>query len=265
MQENAYWSLQKTIQNLKRYKEMNSAAEIPTLRKAISLEGVSFSYGKSRILNNLHMRFPSGQITAVVGPSGSGKTTILDLVIGLIRPQEGEVFIDGIPLKNIDLKRWRQMIGYVPQETILLHDTIFNNITLGDKVLRKDDVLTALKASGALEFVNELPHGIDHMVGERGGKLSGGQRQRISIARAIVHQPALIVFDEATSALDPISEEAICETMRCLRENHTIIAISHQTALLKCADRAYVINNGAAEIIRPADGNWLISIAADGT
>jgi ATP-binding cassette, subfamily C, bacterial len=264
LQESAYWALQKTIQNLNKHKEVSSGAEIPSLKKLISLEDVSFSYGESRVLKNVHICFPVGQITTVVGTSGSGKTTILDLVVGLIRPQEGEVCIDGVPLQRIDLKRWRQMIGYVPQETILLHDTIFNNVTLGEKHLNKEDALTALQAAGALEFINELPKGIDHIVGERGGKLSGGQQQRISIARALVHRPALIVFDEATSALDPASEEAICETMRRLRESHTIIAISHQTALLKCADHAYVIHNGFAEQIHPTDGNRLISIASNG-
>ena len=124
IQENAYWSLQNTIRNLNKHREVRLGAEIPALKQVISLENVSFSYGESRILKSVHIRFPVGQITAVVGPSGSGKTTILDLVVGLIRPQEGEVFIDGIPLQRIDLKRWRQMIGYVPQETILLHDTI---------------------------------------------------------------------------------------------------------------------------------------------
>jgi ATP-binding cassette, subfamily C, bacterial len=264
IQENAYWSLQNTIRNLKEHREVRLGSEIPALKQVITLENVSFSYGESRILKNVHIRFPVGQITAVVGPSGSGKTTILDLVVGLLRPQEGEVCVDGIPLQRFDLKRWRQMIGYVPQETILLHDTIFNNVTLGEKRLKKEDVLTALQAAGALEFVNELPKGIDHIVGERGGKLSGGERQRISIARAIVHRPALIVFDEATSALDSASEEAICETMRRLRESHTIIAISHQTALLKCADQAYVIHGGVAEPIHPTDDNRLISISASG-
>jgi ATP-binding cassette subfamily C protein len=263
IQEAAYWSLQNTIRNLSKHREVGSGTEAPVLRQAISFDDVSFSYGESRVLKNLHMRFPVGQITAVVGPSGSGKTTILDLVVGLIRPQEGEVYIDGLPLQRIDFKRWRQMIGYVPQETILLHDSIFNNVALGEKNITKEDVLKSLQAAGALEFINELPKGIDHIVGERGGKLSGGQRQRISIARALVHQPALIVFDEATSALDPVSEEAICETMRHLRNNHTIIAISHQTALLKCSDRAYAIHDGVAEQIHLTGDNRLISITAN--
>ena len=175
IQESAYWSLQKTIRNLNKHREVSSGVEIPSLKKLISLEDVNFSYGKSRILKNVHIRFPVGQITAVVGASGAGKTTILDLVVGLIRPQEGEVCIDGVPLQRIDLKRWRQMIGYVPQETILLHDTIFNNVTLGEKNLKKEDALTALQAAGALEFVNELPKGIDHIVGERGENSRAGK------------------------------------------------------------------------------------------
>ena len=136
------------------------------------------------------------------------------------------------------------MIGYVPQEALLLHDTIRNNITLGDADLSEKDAEDAMRASGAWEFVQSMPQGMQTIVGERGGKLSGGQRQRIAIARAIVHKPRLLILDEATSALDPQSESAICETMIELRGQLTILTISHQEALVGIADKAYHVLDG---------------------
>ena len=135
------------------------------------------------------------------------------------------------------------MIGYVPQETLLLHDSILHNVTLGDPELSENDAVQALKSAGAWEFVERMPAGIHSTVGERGTKISGGQRQRIMIARALVHKPALLILDEATSALDPENEAAIGNTMRALRGDLTILAISHQTALVKAADCVYRLGN----------------------
>jgi ATP-binding cassette subfamily C protein len=136
------------------------------------------------------------------------------------------------------------MIGYVPQETLLLHDTVLINVTLGDQLLSEEDAITALRAAEAWDFVENLPQGIYSSVGERGGNLSGGQRQRIAIARALVHNPKLLILDEATSGLDPESETAICDTLRQLCGKLTILAISHQTAIIELADKTYRIENG---------------------
>jgi ATP-binding cassette subfamily C protein len=149
-------------------------------------------------------------------------------------------------MAQIDLRSWRQMIGYVPQETLLLHDTVFVNVCLGDQGINEEDVKYALQAAGAWDFVNAMPKGIHSTVGERGGKISGGQRQRIAIARALVHRPKLLILDEATSALDSESEMAIARTLQKLRGKLTIIAISHQPALVKAADRAYHLQDGRA-------------------
>jgi ATP-binding cassette subfamily C protein len=210
------------------------------------LDRVSFTYGEHWVLQDTSLTFPVGLFTAIVGPSGVGKTTVADLVTGLLRPQEGKVWIDDLPLQQVDMMTWRRMIGYVPQETLLLHDTVLINVTLGDPELSAEDAEYALRAAGAWEFVTAIPQGMYSTVGERGDMLSGGQRQRIAIARALVHKPKLLILDEPTSALDRDSEEAICETLQQLSGEYTILAISHQPALMKAADRAYRLQNGIA-------------------
>jgi len=214
------------------------------------LKDISFSYGGKKVLKNINLSIPKGAFLSIIGQSGAGKTTIVDLITGLLVPQKGEVCLDGIPLSQLDVKAWRQMIGYVPQETLLLHDSIFFNVTLGDKRFSRKDAEDALKKARAWEFISKMPDGIDTMVGERGGMLSGGQRQRITIARALVHRPELLILDEATSALDPSSELEICRVLEMLKGEYTILAISHREALLKAAEKAYLLRNG---IIKPSD------------
>jgi ATP-binding cassette subfamily C protein len=242
--ESAYWSLQKTLQAAKSEREEIGGDRAPELEQAIHLENVSFAYDDHRVLQDVSLNFAKGKITAIVGSSGAGKTTIVDLVTGLLRSQRGEIWIDDLPLADIDLRSWRRMIGYVPQETLLLHDTVLTNVTLGDPELSEDDAVHALRDAEAWDFVKSLPQGINSMVGERGGKLSGGQRQRIAIARALVHRPKLLILDEATTGLDPQSEAAICDTLQQLRGELTILAISHQSALVNIADKAYRIQDG---------------------
>jgi ATP-binding cassette subfamily C protein len=242
--ESAYWSMMDTFETAQKMREKNLGDRKPDLQQAIRLEGVTFAYSKYRILNDASLVFPAGEISAIVGPSGAGKTTIVDLVIGLLRPQEGEVWIDDLPMERIDLNEWRRMIGYVPQETLLLHDTIFINVTLGDPTITEDEVEEALRKAGVWEFVKTMPKGIRSSVGQRGLMLSGGQRQRIAIARALVRKPKLLVLDEATTALDPENEAAICQTLRKLGGEITILAISHQPAVLEVADRGYRVKEG---------------------
>jgi ATP-binding cassette subfamily C protein len=169
--------------------------------------------------------------------------------IRLLRPQHGEVFIDDLPLSEVDLRSWRKMIGYVPQETLLLHDTVLINVTLGAPDLTEADAEQALRGAGAWEFVRAMPQGMHSTVGERGSMLSGGQRQRIAIARALVHKPKLLILDEPTSALDPESEAAISETLAQLSGGITTLAISHQPIFMKTADRAYRMQDDTAVLI----------------
>jgi ATP-binding cassette subfamily C protein len=244
--ESAYWSIQQTIEKADLAVEHPGGKVTPTLEKGIELRDVSFSYDDKLILDELSLIIPAGSFTAIIGPSGSGKTTVLDLIIGLLQPAGGKVLVDAVPLQDLDIHRWRRTIGYVPQETVLLHDSVFNNVSLGDPEISEADVVFALQAAGAWAFTEKLTEGMHSNVGERGGKLSGGQRQRIMIARALVHRPRLLIMDEATTALDPQSEAAICETLKKLRGKQTILAISHQPTLLEAADRAYRLQDGHA-------------------
>jgi ATP-binding cassette subfamily C protein len=246
MCESAYWSMRDIIEAAQQAEEhVGSGGKQPTLARDIRLERLSFAYEEQPVLDRLSLEIPAGALTTLVGRSGSGKTTIIDLVIGLLKPASGAVLIDGVDLREIDIKAWRHMIGYVPQETILLHDSILHNVALGDPVITEQDVEYALRAAGAWDFVAALPNGMHSTVGERGGRLSGGQRQRIMIARALVHRPKLLILDEATSALDPASEAAIRDTLQQLRGELTILAISHQTGLVEAADRVYRLEAGA--------------------
>jgi ATP-binding cassette subfamily C protein len=221
----------------------------PTLERDIEIRGVRVCMDGAIVLDDLSLSIPAGRVTAFVGESGVGKTTAADLVSGLIRPDAGEVYVDGVPLCELDLRRWREMIGYVPQEMLMLHDSVAKNVTLGDPVVTAEQAEQALRDAGAWEFVSALPGGIECSVGERGTRLSGGERQRIAIARALVHGAKLLILDEATAALDPKNESAVWAAVERLRGRTTVIAISHQPALTGVADRIYRIANGRCTAI----------------
>lgn len=246
--ESAYWSMNQAIEDASAAEEMLVGDREPSFDRKIRLDGVGVWYGDKIVLKDLDLEVSAGELTAVVGPSGVGKTTIVDLVTGLTRPNQGETYIDDVPLSSIDIRKWRAKIGYVPQENLLLHDSVLHNVTLGDAALSAGDVESALRKAGAWEFVQQMPEGIQSTVGERGTRLSGGQRQRIMIARALAHGPELLILDEATSALDPASEAAICQTLADLRGSLTILAISHQPAIVDVADRVYQIQDGKAHL-----------------
>ena len=244
----AFAFLRSTIAAAEGAREPGLGSKTPRLTEAISLRDVSFSYGRGNVLDRVSMTLPAGAIVAVVGPSGVGKTTVADLIIGLIRPLRGEVWIDDLPMHGIDIRAWRNMIGYVPQETFLFHDTVMANVTLGDPAISRTEVATALRRAEAWDFVMSLPNGMDSMVGERGTRLSGGQRQRIAIARALIRDPALLILDEATTALDPDTEASIIATIRRLADKFTVLAISHQPAMKDAAHLVYSLSDGAATL-----------------
>ena len=242
----AFAFLRSTIAAAEEAQEPGQGGAMPRLASAISLRDVSFSYGRENVLEDVSMTLPAGAFIAVVGSSGAGKTTVADLIIGLLRPQQGEVWVDDLPMRDIDATAWRGMIGYVPQETFLFHDSVMTNVTLGDPSVSRDEAETALRRAEAWDFVAALPDAIDTIVGERGAKLSGGQRQRIAIARALIREPALLILDEATTALDPETEAGIVATVQRLAGKVTVLSISHQPAMRAAADIVYRLEGGRA-------------------
>ena len=249
--ESAYWALLESINAASEAEEHLGGSVSPRFDTDIDFANVSFDYDDKRhpVFSDLFLQIKAGSLTTLVGSSGAGKTTIVDLTIGLLQPKGGRIRIDGAPLRDIDLKRWRSMIGYVPQDTILLHDSILHNVTLGDPKLDANDAEEALRAANAWEFISALPEGLATMVGERGGKLSGGQRQRIVIARALVNRPRLLILDEATSALDRESEDIVCQSLEALKGKLTILAISHNRAMVQAADYVYEMADGTAKLL----------------
>jgi ATP-binding cassette subfamily C protein len=252
--DSAYWSLLEKINSATAAREVLVGTLKPSLSTSIRLENVSFTYEQRMVLNRVSLEIPAGGLVVLFGPSGSGKTTIADLLIGLLRPAAGDIWVDDQALSQIDIQLWRKIIGYVPQENLLLHDTVFQNVTLGQESTQEKDVEAALRAAGAWEFVQAMPNGLFSIVGERGSMLSGGQRQRIAIARALVKHPQLLILDEATTALDPKTEREICSTLQQLRGQITMLAISHQPTMLECADWAYQLKDGAVSLMKVPSG-----------
>jgi ATP-binding cassette subfamily C protein len=217
----------------------------PTLTRDLCFRNVSIAQADRPILDNVSIKFRANCLTAIIGPSGSGKTSVLDCILGFISPVAGEILIDDKPLTSVSLRDWRRMIGYVQQETFLFHDSILANLTLHNPNISKSDVVWALEAAEARQFVDAMPKGLDTVVSERGLTLSGGQRQRLAIARALLRRPRLLLLDEATASLDPQSEQDICLTVKKFTEGMTVIAVSHQTAIINIADEVYRVADGS--------------------
>jgi ATP-binding cassette subfamily C protein len=241
----AYWSIYQLCLDTERESERRSGVQHSTGNVPnITLDSVSFNYGGKDALYAVSTRIEPGEFIAISGPSGGGKTTLLDIVSGLLSPASGRLLVDGHHLADLDLYSWRQSIGYVPQEMLLLHDTIYRNVSLGDPKISRAQAEEALRAAGIWDVVADLPDGLDTIVGERGSRFSGGERQRISIARALARQPSVLLLDEITASLDEATELAVCATLRRLAGKMTIIAVSHQRTLARVSDRVLRLENG---------------------
>lgn len=217
--------------------------------KCLQLKNIEFSYLESKkpILKSLNITIPANSTIGFVGMTGAGKTTIIDLILGLLTPSKGQIFVDDQPLTSKNVGQWQNKIGYVPQNIYLIDDTILKNIAFGvpDEKIDIAAVEKAAKLANIHDFIStEVKNGYYGLVGDRGVKLSGGQRQRIGIARALYHDPEILVLDEATSALDNITEDNVLEAIRTLSRKKTILIIAHRLTTLAECDRIYVLESG---------------------
>jgi ATP-binding cassette, subfamily C, bacterial len=252
--DSAYWRVQDRIKALRAMQEPRSGTAAPRLEVGCRFEHVTFQYDSSPLVRDVSLTIPANEITVLIGPSGAGKTTLVDLLLALYTPNSGTIYIDDTPLDQIDLRLWRRMIGYVPQETTLLHGTIRQNITLDDPSISDEAIQEALRLAGADRFVADLEDGLQTIAGEMGARLSGGQRQRVALARALVLRPRLLILDEVTSALDPDTEAGICANIAALKGALTIIAVTHREAWTSIAGRIYRIESGRVEQLAGQSG-----------
>ena len=217
---------------------------LETFEKEIEFKNVSFSYDSKIVLDNISFMVEKGKTVALVGPSGGGKSTLANLVPRFYDPDEGEVLIDGISLKDYDYKSVRHQMGIVTQESILFNDTLLNNIAFGLDEINEEEVVKAAKIANAHEFIIQEPEGYGRLIGDRGSKLSGGQKQRVTIARALLKNPSILILDEATSALDSESEMLVQDAIYSLMKSRTSIVIAHRLSTIQNADEILVISEG---------------------
>ena len=212
----------------------------------IEFDEVSFSYRgeEKKILNDLNLKIRKGETVAFVGGSGSGKTTILNLAIGFLKADSGQVRIDGKNLMEVNLQSYREHIAVVPQQSILFSGTIRDNITYGTEGIPDEKLWEIVQAANLEDVIKKMPDGLDTMITEHGDNLSGGQKQRISIARAFVRNPKILILDEATSALDSVSERKIQDSIQRLVRDRTTLIVAHRLSTIKNADKIAVIGNG---------------------
>jgi len=215
------------------------------LEKEISFREVSFTYPeRSRTLTDLNLVIKKGKMTALVGESGSGKSTITDIVLGLQVPESGVILLDDVPLHEYNQNTFREKLGYVPQDPMLFHNSLKDNLLWAAGEASDQELWDALKLANAEAFVKELPQGIETMLGDRGVKLSGGQRQRIALARALLRKPELLILDEATSSLDSESEQLIQKSIEKIAGDTTILVVAHRLSTIAKADYVYVLGKG---------------------
>ena len=212
----------------------------------LTLTNVSFSFdrGSTHALDSASLSVAAGETIALVGPSGSGKSTLLNLVLGFIRPTNGQITLDGVPMELLDLRTFRRFVSVVPQESVLFEGSIRENVTYGLSNVPDERVLAALRDANAIEIIEALPDGWHTVVGERGARLSGGQRQRLAIARALIRDPRILLLDEATSALDTESETKVKDALTRLMTNRTTLVVAHRLTTIRSADRIVVLDRG---------------------
>ncbi len=225
-------------------RDRDGAAPLPRLNRKIVYQGVSFSYGARPVLHDINLTVRRGEMVALVGPSGAGKTTLLNLLPRFYEVGQGAVIIDGHDIRDVTLDSLRGQIGVVTQQTFLFNDTVRHNVVYGRLEASEAEVLEALNAAHAYDFVMALPKGLDTMIGEQGGRLSGGERQRLAIARALLKDAPILILDEATSSLDSESEREVQQALDRLISGRTTLVIAHRLSTVRNANRIIVMNEG---------------------
>lgn len=224
--------------------DKSNSVDFPEFKNQIEFRNVNFGYAEKTIIKNFNLTIKKGETIALVGHSGSGKSTLANLITRFYDVSEGEILIDGVNVRDIKLKEYRQLFGLVTQDSILFNDSVFNNIALGDENPSMKNVKYAAQIANAEEFILKLQEQYNESVGESGGKLSGGQKQRLSIARAVYKNPPIMVLDEATSALDTQSEKLVQDALSKMMQNRTSLVIAHRLSTIINADRIIVLEDG---------------------
>jgi ATP-binding cassette subfamily B protein len=225
--------------------QSKNARIVSQIEGNVRFNNVHFGYDKAHeVLHGINLEVHAGEMIGIVGASGSGKTTLMSLLLRFYDPSEGSIELDGVDLRDLDLEQFRSQVGVVPQESYLFPGSIYYNIAYGRPSATPEEVIAAAQAANAHGFITKFADGYDTYVGERGQRLSGGERQRISIARAILHNPRLLVLDEATSSVDTETERMIQDAIQALVSGRTVFAIAHRLSTLRNADRIIVLEEG---------------------
>ncbi|MCO5257248.1 MAG: ABC transporter ATP-binding protein/permease [Lentimicrobium sp.] len=238
--------------------EKQDALPVKEFREKIEYRGVWFRYGQEDVLKNINLIIPRGKSIALVGASGSGKSTMADLLPRFYDTTQGDILIDGVPIRDYIISDVRALMGIVSQETVLFNASVFDNIAFGLQGVTEEQVMEAARVANAHEFIMEMPEGYQTNIGDRGVKMSGGQRQRISIARAVLRNPPIMILDEATSALDTESERLVQEALTNLMQNRTSLVIAHRLSTVQHADEIIVLHKG--EIAERGSHNELMAL-----
>lgn len=234
------------LDNKEEIKQLPQTKEILSFEREIIFQNVGFKYNEESdwVLKNINLKIPKGKIIAIVGSSGTGKSTLADLLPRFHDVTEGSIMIDGTDIREFDIRQLRSLMGFVNQDPVLFHDTIFNNIAFGKPNATKEEVIDVAKIAQIHEFIMGTPHGYDTMVGDRGSTLSGGERQRITLARALLLNPPILILDEATASLDSKSERLVQEALSNVMQGRTSIVIAHRLSTVQHADKIVVLQDG---------------------